>query len=648
MKYSLAKFLSIITALLVLMLVSVFAGLVKAAFDHRHEAQRIMSIVTVKRDMLICQESMRVEGALLDTALEEETAAPPGTVNQIAQLHARSQEAFAHMRQHQTNQFASGYDEILEHNADYDRLVPIILDATTKRLAERPKGLVQARITAANLVLAALGRKSDSLSRTVSSSDPLISEMLSVADLGWRARADAGSDRHAIMAAVLAKTVPAPQTLQDLAEMKGRVVTSWALVSTDSRLPDFPPAMKAAVARANWLYFTEFMGLRTRTIDALSRGKAPALDGRDWVRLSNPGLDSVMAISGTALDLTASYAKQQLDIARRNFYISIASMVLCVALASSCAIYVIWRVIRPLRAITGAIRAFSGGTFRGEIPFGDRADEIGQFARALKMFRDGALERMQLERALVESRVAQESAETSNRVKSEFLANMSHELRTPLNAIIGFSEIMQHQIHGNLPARYAECATLINEAGVHLLNLVSDILDLAKIEAGKFELDPREVDLRETVDSCVKLTQRRAEEKAIALVTSLPQDGLKFTADPRSCKQILLNLLSNAVKFTRHGGRVEVAAFAQDGQIRISVRDNGIGIPADVLSRIGEAFEQSSNDPMLAREGTGLGLALVKALVRQHGGKLSIESQENTGTFVTVELPLVQPDRAAA
>lgn len=117
MKYSLAKFLSIITALLMLMLISVFAGLVKAAFDHRHEAQRIVSIVTVKRDMLICQEAMRVEGALLDTALEEENAAPPGTVDQIARLHARSQEAFAHMRRHQTNQFASGYDEFLRHKA---------------------------------------------------------------------------------------------------------------------------------------------------------------------------------------------------------------------------------------------------------------------------------------------------------------------------------------------------------------------------------------------------------------------------------------------------------------------------------------------------------------------------------------------------
>jgi signal transduction histidine kinase len=264
------------------------------------------------------------------------------------------------------------------------------------------------------------------------------------------------------------------------------------------------------------------------------------------------------------------------------------------------------------------------------------------------MFRDGAVERMRLEKALVESRVAQETAETSNRVKSEFLANMSHELRTPLNAIIGFSEAMQHRIYGDMPGRYAEYVNLINEAGVHLLNLVSDILDLAKIEAGKFELDPRPIDLRETVDGCLKLTQRRAEEKSIALVKTLPEGALALTADPRACKQILLNLLSNAVKFTRNNGKVEVAIVPQNGLMRMSVRDNGIGIPANVLSRIGGAFEQASNDPMLAREGTGLGLALVKALVRHHGGRFSIESIENSGTCVTVELPLVQPQCAAA
>jgi two-component system cell cycle sensor histidine kinase PleC len=323
-------------------------------------------------------------------------------------------------------------------------------------------------------------------------------------------------------------------------------------------------------------------------------------------------------------------------------------MLASIALASFAAIYVMWGVIRPLRAITRAMAAIAAGKAQDEIPFGERQDEIGQFARALKMFRDGTAERQRLEKALLDSRIAQETAETSSRVKSEFLANMSHELRTPLNAIIGFSDIMQHQIKGPLPESYHEYSVLIHESGIHLLNLVSDILDLAKIEAGKFAIDRRDMDLIETVDMCLKLTQRRAEEGGITLVKTASCDRLLLNADARACKQILLNLLSNAVKFTRKGGRVEVEIEDAHDRVRLKVRDSGIGIPAHLLSRMGEAFEQADNDPMLAREGTGLGLALVKALVAQHGGSVRIESQENVGTMVSVDLPRVQPDRAAA
>jgi signal transduction histidine kinase len=207
---------------------------------------------------------------------------------------------------------------------------------------------------------------------------------------------------------------------------------------------------------------------------------------------------------------------------------------------------------------------------------------------------------------------------------------------------------MLHKMWGPLSERYEEYAHLINESGNHLLNLVSDILDLAKIEAGKFAMDLHQVDICKVVDLCVQLTRRRADQQGVALTVNLPQTAPAFTADPRACKQILLNLLSNAVKFTRQGGEVNVSVIVVGDTLRIAVRDNGIGIPEAALSRIGQAFEQASNDPMLAREGTGLGLALVRALVGRHGGTLRIESQENVGTTVTVDLPLSRADRKAA
>jgi len=644
-KQSLAKLLSVITGLLVVVLIGVFAIFATAAFERQQDAAHILAMVTVKRDLLLAQEAVRMEGGLLDTALEEKGAADPATLATLVKLRARCAAAFARLRNHHSGQ---SYDELFARLADYNRIMPAAQAAAHLPAEKRAPGLVGMRGGVASRLLGALGRQSDSLSRSISSSDPLINEMLRVTDISWRMRSDAGRDRHAIMSAILAERAPSPQLLQSFAEMKGRVATSWMVIEDDARLPEFPSVMKAALARANWLYFTEFMTVRARTIQSLAQGRTGQMTGQEWVRLSNPGVNSIMAIAKTALDLTETYAAQQLAIAHRNFYVAVALMLASIALASFAAVYVMWRVIRPLRVITGALAAIASGKMRGDLPFGDRQDEIGQFARALKMFRDSTQERMRLEKALVESRVAQETAETSSRVKSEFLANMSHELRTPLNAIIGFSDIMQQQVRGPLSGAYQEYAALINESGLHLLNLVSDILDLAKIEAGKFSIDAREIDLVETVDLCLRLTQRRAEEGDITLVKTVEQDRLPLTADPRACKQILLNLLSNAVKFTRKGGTVEVMVAATGERVSLKVRDTGIGIPEEVLPRLGGAFEQGSNDPMLAREGTGLGLALVKALVAQHGGNVSIESRENFGTVVSIDLPRVQPERAAA
>jgi signal transduction histidine kinase len=648
-KYSLAKLLSIITGLLISVLVSIIAIFAVAAYDRQQDAQHILSIVRVKRDMLSSQEAMRVEDAILDIAIEEKQPANPALLAQIATVHERRKQAFAQLTRHPADEFTNGYDEILNRGSDYDRtVVSRILAAARLPQDRRPRDLGAARIGAANKLLEAMSRKSYSLSRSLASGDPLITEMMRIADIGWQVRGDAGNDRHAIMTTIQAGGGLSAEDLVSLGSLQGQVAGTWTVIEDEVRLPSIPGALKAAVASANRLYFTEFLGQRTRVVAALFVGQNLSMSSHDWFNLSNPGLDALVTVSNTALDIASSHAAEQLHAARRNFYLAIASILISIALGSSIAIYVMWRVIRPLRAIARAMTAIASGNLKGEIPFAERRDEIGQFASALNMFRDGALERMRLEKALVESRVAQENAETTNRIKSEFLANMSHELRTPLNAIIGFSDVMRHRIHGALPKAYEEYAGLIHESGHHLLNLVSDILDLAKIEAGKFELDTHQVDLQETVEYCLSMTRRRAQDKGICLVKTLPEGPLLLTADPRACKQILLNLLSNAIKFTGMGGKVEVVGFASSQHMTLNVRDNGIGIPDKLLSRIGKAFEQASNDPMLAREGTGLGLALVKALVDQHGGSLHIESQENAGTMVTVELPLVQPARAAA
>jgi signal transduction histidine kinase len=253
-------------------------------------------------------------------------------------------------------------------------------------------------------------------------------------------------------------------------------------------------------------------------------------------------------------------------------------------------------------------------------------------------------ERRKLERGLAsaivraedareEAYVARDSAERANRLKSMFLANMSHELRTPLNAIIGFSELMQSELYGALgDPRYREYSGLIQGAGHHLLSLISDILDMSKIEAGKFELHRQHFDIREIVHDCMDLMRERAQQDGVKLVEDLPARPPAIDADRRAVKQILLNLLSNAIKFTRSrtAARIEIGSSNGEGQPTFFVRDNGVGFDmryADKLFRVFQRLHRVED-----YEGTGVGLAIVQRIVVRHGGRIWAESVLEQGT----------------
>ena len=272
-------------------------------------------------------------------------------------------------------------------------------------------------------------------------------------------------------------------------------------------------------------------------------------------------------------------------------------------------------------------------------------ENTGEFQSLVVVARDVTLRKEQE----LETMAARERAEAANQAKSRFLANMSHELRTPLNAVIGFTDLMRQGMFGSLGnERYEEYATLIYDSGQLLLDLISDMLDMAKIEAGKLELNFERVDLTGTIEDSVRLLTNRAESSGIELTVTAPATPISLTADRRAVKQVLLNLLTNAIKFTPAGGQVDVRVRVDYEHVIVSVRDNGIGIPADELPRLGKPFEQVCGDPMLAKSGTGLGLALVRALVEKHGGQMRIESEEGVGTEVSVDFPLTRLNRAAA
>ena len=256
------------------------------------------------------------------------------------------------------------------------------------------------------------------------------------------------------------------------------------------------------------------------------------------------------------------------------------------------------------------------------------------------------LERQAEEVADLAEKYAEEKtrAEEANQAKSKFLANMSHELRTPLNAIIGFSEIMESGMFGPLGSdKYREYCHDIHQSGQYLLDVINDILDMSKIEAGRIRLDAEPIELESFLNDAMRVVSGRANDKRLKLIARIGA-GIRLTADHRLLKQIVLNLLSNAVKFTPEGGRVTIRARGTaGGWVSVSIADTGIGIPEDALARLGRPFEQVESQLTKSHQGSGLGLAIAKSLTELHQGTMRIHSTLGRGTMVLLRLPVTRP-----
>jgi len=306
----------------------------------------------------------------------------------------------------------------------------------------------------------------------------------------------------------------------------------------------------------------------------------------------------------------------------RSLFIAAAAG--AVALALLLGYFLSWSLVGPIQRIVARLTAIASGDFSRHVEVANR-DELGDLGSRVNQMND------ELQRVYRE-------LETASRHKSEFLANMSHELRTPLNAILGFSQVLEKKLFGELNSKQAEYVEDILSSGNHLLSLINDVLDLSKVEAGQIELEVAPFSLREAVERGVAMVRERASKNGVALAAEVEPEVHVVSGDERRIRQILFNLLSNAVKFTPAGGRIDVSAARVDGEIRLAVADTGPGIAPEDLDRIFEEFQQTDVGAR-HHEGTGLGLALSKRLVELHGGRIWVESEVGAGSRFVFTLP---------
>jgi signal transduction histidine kinase len=423
------------------------------------------------------------------------------------------------------------------------------------------------------------------------------------------------------------KKLPASGELWTLADQAVFSMLSQVELAANEQLFEFapPPADQRVLRRIHADYRTIAQALaRIEQVDAHA---VAGTDARRFVRAARVAGDDLnqqaqnLAFKASAETQAVVKENGSQYVSSRNLFIGVSAGSVLLALALGFVLSS--SLVPPIQRTESRLAEIASGDFSGRLDVPNR-DELGSLARNVNRMND------ELQRVYAE-------LETASRHKSEFLANMSHELRTPLNAILGFSQLLQQKLFGELNAKQEEYVGDILSSGNHLLSLINDVLDLSKVEAGQIELEVNPFSVREAVERGVVTVRERASKNGVALAAEVEPEVQLVEGDERRIRQVLFNLLSNAVKFTPAGGRIDVTAARVGEEIQVAVADTGPGIAPEDVDKIFEEFQQTDVGAR-QHEGTGLGLTLSKRLIELHGGRIWVESERGAGSSFVLNL----------
>jgi signal transduction histidine kinase len=627
--------LQAVTGLMALALIAVFASSAERAYRHRVTAEHVHAVVSISRDLFMAMQTIRVERGTVNASIETTTPIDDETRQEVTALRVRSNtaldSALAKVKEMGIPASDPGLAQIVDARSTFDRIRANVDAALEQPKNQRLPGLSGLWIAGGGRLVDTIDAFSERLSGEINQADPLITEMMKIKQVAWVVRDAAGIDRLNIGALIAKNAGVTPSQQLQSAGLAGRIDAGWQVISEDERWLALPPQLKAAIDRAQSLYFDQLRAQRKNVLASLAAGQ-PAITGVEWVNLSNPGLEAIMNVANIAYDLSDDQAAREAALAMRNLVGALALTLFFFGFGAFATWFVIRRIAEPMARITAAMRAVADGDSETDAPYTGRDDEIGELARTLAVFRDKDREnrRMAIE-LLRQERLS---------ALGQLTATVAHELRNPLSAIRNtvytFKELAASK-GLNLDRPIERVERSVGRCD----RIIGELLDYTRVR-----------DLHRSTASFDKWLDEVLNDQKLAsgvtLVRNLTAPDHAVNFDTERMRQVVINLIDNAAQAMTSAAqpsdnsRIVVTTAARFNGFELVIADNGPGIPADVLPRVFEPLFSTKSF------GTGLGLPMVKQVIEQHGGTVEITSTPGKGTKVTVRLPHIEAQEIAA